>query len=166
MNQLLNRHTVTRGVVVIALLLVAIVVLPETLGGDWISTLTSVAIYSVVAAGLVVLYGKVGMISLGQIALLGLGTWVATRLNYLVELPFPVMLLATGAITCVVGVLIGLPRPPAQRPLSGADHADGRGSAHDHPAHDRVPERRAWILRPPLGGRPVESRGGAPPDVG
>ena len=80
MIDLLDRGTVTRAVVVAALLAVALFVLPSTLGGDWINTLTSVAIYSVVAAGLVVLYGKVGMISLGQIALLAIGTWTATRL--------------------------------------------------------------------------------------
>ena len=49
------------------------------------------------------------MISLGQIALLVIGTWVATRLSYATGLPFPLLLLVTGAITCVVGVLIGLP---------------------------------------------------------
>ena len=49
------------------------------------------------------------MISLGQIALLAIGTWTATRLNYAFHLPFPVLLLVTGAITCAVGVLIGLP---------------------------------------------------------
>ena len=92
-----------------ALLAVALFVPPATLGGDWITTLTSVAIYSVVAAGLVVLYGKVGMISLGQVGLLAIGTWTATRLHYLLDLPYPLLMLATGAITCAVGVLIGLP---------------------------------------------------------
>ncbi len=57
----------------------ALFVFPAVLGGDWIKTLTSVAIYAVVAAGLVTLYGRVGMISLGQIALLAIGTWTATR---------------------------------------------------------------------------------------
>ncbi|HUK45235.1 MAG TPA: branched-chain amino acid ABC transporter permease, partial [Gaiellaceae bacterium] len=70
---------------------------------------TSVAIYSVVALGLGILYGRVGMISLGQIGLLAIGTWTATRLNYAFHLPFPVLLLLTGAITCVIGTLIGLP---------------------------------------------------------
>jgi branched-chain amino acid transport system permease protein len=104
-----TRDILVRAVVIVALLAVALFVLPATLGGDWITTLTSVAIYSVVAAGLVVLYGKVGMISLGQVALLAIGTWTATRLHYLWDLPFPVVMLVTGAITCVVGVLIGLP---------------------------------------------------------
>ena len=61
---------------------VVLFVLPATVGIDWVKTFTSVAIYSVVAAGLGVLYGRVGMISLGQIALLAIGTWTATRLNY------------------------------------------------------------------------------------
>ena len=49
------------------------------------------------------------MISLGQIALLAIGAWVATRLSYATALPFPLLLIVTGAITCVIGVLIGLP---------------------------------------------------------
>src|SRR3954447_17649017 len=104
-----SRGIATRAIVIGVLLAVALFVLPAWLGGDWITTMTSVAIYAVVAAGLVVLYGKVGMVSLGQIALLGVGTWVATRLNFLVDLPFPLLLLVTGLITCAVGVLIGLP---------------------------------------------------------
>ena len=95
--------------IVAVFLVVVLFVVPSTLGSDWVTTFTSVAIYSVVAAGLGILYGRVGMISLGQIALLAIGTWVATRLSYATALPFPVLLLVTGAITCVVGVLIGLP---------------------------------------------------------
>jgi branched-chain amino acid transport system permease protein len=105
----LARGIIGRSAVIVAFLGVALFVLPSVLGGDWIKTLTAVAIYALVAAGLVTLYGKVGMISLGQIALLAIGTWTATRLSYAVGLPFPVLLVATGAITCVVGVLIGLP---------------------------------------------------------
>jgi len=100
---------VIRGLVIAALLAIALFLLPATLGSDWIKTLTAVAIYAVVAAGLVVLYGKVGMISLGQIALLAIGTWTATRLSYATDIPFPLLIIITGAITCVIGVLIGLP---------------------------------------------------------
>ena len=103
------RGIIGRSGVIVAFLGVVLFVLPSTLGGDWIKTLTSVGIYAVVAAGLVTLYGRVGMISLGQIALLAIGTWTATRLSYASSLPFPILLLVTGAITCVVGVLIGLP---------------------------------------------------------
>jgi branched-chain amino acid transport system permease protein len=104
-----ERPDVIRGAVIAALLAIALFLLPATLGSDWINTFTSVAVYSVVAAGLVVLYGRVGMISLGQIALLAIGTWVATRLSFATNLPFPVLILVTGVITCAIGVLIGLP---------------------------------------------------------
>ena len=53
-----------------------------------------------VTLGLGMLYGRVGLVSLGQVALLAVGAWTATRLNYAVDLPFPVLLLVTGAITC------------------------------------------------------------------
>jgi branched-chain amino acid transport system permease protein len=101
--------SIGRSAVIAAFLGVVLFVLPSVLGGDWIKTLTGVAIYAVVAAGLVTLYGRVGMISLGQIALLAIGTWTATRIAYAADVPFPLLLLVTGVITCAVGVLIGLP---------------------------------------------------------
>src|SRR5207248_10404295 len=55
-----------------------------------------------------VLYGRVGMISLGQVALLSIGCWAGTRLAYATSMPFPLLLLVVGAITCVIGVLVGL----------------------------------------------------------
>ena len=104
-----DREITFRAVVILAFLAIVMFLLPSVLGSDWIKTFTSVAIYSVVALGLGILYGRVGMISLGQIGLLAIGTWTATRLNYAFHLPFPVLLLLTGAITCVIGTLIGLP---------------------------------------------------------
>jgi branched-chain amino acid transport system permease protein len=105
---MLEHGTVRSAVAVAAVLGVALFVIP-LLGGDWITTFTSVAIYSVVAAGLGILYGRVGMISLCQIALLAIGTWVGARFAYLTDLPFPVLLLISGVITGVIGMLIGLP---------------------------------------------------------
>ena len=108
-SALMLRGILGRSAVIAVFLGVSLFVLPSVLGGDWIKTLTAVAIYAVVAAGLVTLYGRVGMISLGQIALLAIGTWTATRLSYAYDIPFPLLLLVTGVITCVAGVLIGLP---------------------------------------------------------
>src|SRR4029079_4762301 len=90
-------------------LALAIFALPGFFGNDWIFTFTSVAIYSVVALGFGLLYGRVGMISLGQVALLSVGCWIGTRLAYATSMPFPILLLATGAITCAIGVIVGLP---------------------------------------------------------
>jgi branched-chain amino acid transport system permease protein len=73
-----------------------------------VTTFTSVAIYSVVALGFGVLYGRVGLISRGQIALLSLGCWIGTRLAYASSMPFPILLLVVGGIVMVIGVLVGL----------------------------------------------------------
>jgi branched-chain amino acid transport system permease protein len=101
--------TIIRGAVVLALLGIALGVLPAIAGADWITTFTSVAIYSVAALGFGILYGRVGMISLGQVALLTLGCWIGARLAYGTSMPFPLLLLCAGGITCAIGVLVGLP---------------------------------------------------------
>jgi branched-chain amino acid transport system permease protein len=98
-----------RAVAIIVLLVFVLVALPDLLTTYWLKVLTSVAIFSVVALGLGVLMGRVGLVSLGQIAILALGAWVAARLFYGTSLPFPLVLLASGLITMVLGTLIGLP---------------------------------------------------------
>ena len=84
-------------------------VLPPLVGRYWIQVLTAAAIYAVVALGLGILYGRVGLVSMGQIAILAVGGWTAVRLDQAFALPFPILLLATGLVTGAVGVLIGLP---------------------------------------------------------
>ena len=49
------------------------------------------------------------MVSLGQGAVLAMGAWVAARLLFATGLPFPIVLLAAGLITMVLGTLVGLP---------------------------------------------------------
>jgi branched-chain amino acid transport system permease protein len=105
----IDRGRLARAGVIAAFLAVALFVLPLA-GGDWTKTFTSVAIYAVVAAGLGVLYGRVGMISLGQIALLEIGVWIAARIAYATHaIPFPLLIVVTGLITGVIGILVGLP---------------------------------------------------------
>jgi branched-chain amino acid transport system permease protein len=105
----LERGLAVRATIAVVLLAIAIFVLPQIAGADWITTFTSVAIYSVVALGFGILYGRVGLISLGQVALLTIGCWIGTRIAYATSLPFPVVLLLAGGITCAIGVLVGLP---------------------------------------------------------
>lgn len=98
-----------RPLVIAALFLFAILALPPLLSPYWMGILTAVAVYAVVAAGLGVLVGRVGMVSLGQIAVLALGSWVAARLLFATSLPYPVVLLLAGVITGAIGTLVGLP---------------------------------------------------------
>jgi len=105
----IERGVVVRGVIIAALFAFVFFAVPTLVGADWLTTFASVSIYSIVAAGFGILYGRVGMISLGQVALLSLGCWTGTRLAYATSLPFPVLLLVVGVITGVIGTLVGLP---------------------------------------------------------
>jgi branched-chain amino acid transport system permease protein len=98
-----------RAAVITALLLFVLLILPSLLSGYWTNVCTAVAIYSVVALGLGVLMGRTGLVSLGQIAILALGAWVAARLFFATGLPFPLVLILTGLITMVLGTVVGLP---------------------------------------------------------
>jgi len=104
-----ERGTVVRALVIAGLLTFALFALPALLSTYWIKVLTSVAIFAVVALGLNLLYGRVGLVSLGQIALLAFGGWVAARLLFLTSLPFPIVLVLAGLFTAALGTIIGLP---------------------------------------------------------
>ncbi len=101
--------TAARLVAPTALLAVVLFALPALLDSYWLQVMTGVVIYSIVTLGLGVLIGRVGMVSLCQFVLLGIGAWVALRLGYATDLPFPVLVLLAGLITGVIGTLIGLP---------------------------------------------------------
>jgi branched-chain amino acid transport system permease protein len=49
------------------------------------------------------------MVSLSQFLQLAMGAWVALRLAYATDLPFPVLVLLAGLVTGLIGALIGLP---------------------------------------------------------
>ena len=104
-----GRTTAARTAAISALLLFVLLALPALLSDYWITVLTAVAIFTVVALGLNLLFGRVGLVSLGQIALLAFGSWVAARLFFLTSLPFPIVLLLSGLLTAGLGVLLGLP---------------------------------------------------------
>jgi len=75
----------------------------------YVDALVQVVIYSIAALGLGLLVGRVGMVSLGQAAVLAIGAWVGARILFASSLPYPVVLLASGLITMIIGSLVGLP---------------------------------------------------------
>ncbi|MGH2850382.1 MAG: branched-chain amino acid ABC transporter permease [Solirubrobacteraceae bacterium] len=105
----LRRSEVANIVVITAGVLFTLFALPSLLSLYWIDTATAAVIFAVAALGLGVLVGRVGMVSLGQVAVLGLGGWVAARLLFATALPYPIVLIMAGLITMVIGTLIGLP---------------------------------------------------------
>jgi branched-chain amino acid transport system permease protein len=92
-----------------AVLIVVLLALPAVLSAYWTDVMTAVIIYSVVALGLGLLMGRVGLVSLGQIAVLALGAWVAAKLAFATGIPFALVLLLSGLVTMVLGTLVGLP---------------------------------------------------------
>jgi branched-chain amino acid transport system permease protein len=105
----LDPRSFVRPVLVAALLLFALLAIPSIFSLYYVDAWTQVAIYSIVTLGLALLVGRVGMVSLGQGAVLALGAWVAARLLFATGLPYPLVLLFAGLITMVLGTLVGLP---------------------------------------------------------
>jgi branched-chain amino acid transport system permease protein len=66
-----------RAMVATLTVLAAIIVL--TAGGYWLSIFTSSFAIALAAAGTGLLYGRLGLISLCQFALVGIGGWVTLR---------------------------------------------------------------------------------------
>src|SRR6201985_3940588 len=100
-----------RAAIIAVAVRAVIILLPQILSLYYIDAMTQVAIYSVVALGLGVLVGRVGLVSLGQAAVLAIGAWVAARLLFATGLPYEVVLLAAGVIPMLLGPLVGLAAP-------------------------------------------------------
>lgn len=75
----------------------------------WLQIFTSGLISSIAIAGVSLLYGRLGLISLNQYALVGIGGWIALRVNYASGLPFEVSMVCGGVGAAVFGTLWGLP---------------------------------------------------------
>ena len=104
-----TRPQLIKAVVTTVLVLFAFFALPELLSLYYIDTMTQVAVYSMVTLALGLLVGRVGLVSLGQVAVLAIGAWSAARLLFATTQPYPLVLLEAGLITMLAGLLIGLP---------------------------------------------------------
>jgi branched-chain amino acid transport system permease protein len=105
----LRRGDAINVAVIAAGTLFALLALPSLLSAYWVVNVTVAFIYAIVCLGLGLLVGRVGMISLGQGAVLALGGWVGARILFASSLPFPLVVLITGLITMVLGTMVGLP---------------------------------------------------------
>jgi branched-chain amino acid transport system permease protein len=92
----------------VALVVLALAV-PALFSPYWLRSFTTSTIYAIACAGVGLLYGRVGLASLGQVALLGVGGWITLRLGHAGSIPFPLLLLIAGFGTCIIGVVVGLP---------------------------------------------------------
>jgi branched-chain amino acid transport system permease protein len=93
----------------VAVFLFAVFFIPAYFDSFWIANFTQMAVFSILAASAGLLYGRVGLVSLGQVASYGIGCWVTIRLAFATSLPFPVIVILGGLVAACIGVLIGLP---------------------------------------------------------
>ncbi len=94
---------------VAAAVLLGLFAVPAFFDAFWIANFTQMVVFSIVVASAGLLYGRVGLVSLGQVAPYGIGCWVTMRLAFATTLPYPVLLLVGGLVASIIGVLIGLP---------------------------------------------------------
>ncbi len=105
----MGRRSLTRVAVIVVLLLLALFALPPLMSEYYTVTMTQVAIYSIVTLGLGLLVGRVGLYSLGQLAVLIIGAWVGARLLFGTGQPYILVVIEAGLVTMIIGSLITLP---------------------------------------------------------
>ena len=94
-------------------LLVALAIAPvagAAIGGNYVPYLLNmVGIATIVALGLNLLTGSAGLVSLGHAAFLAIGAYTAGWLATTLSFPFWMTITISGALTGVVGLLVGMP---------------------------------------------------------
>ncbi len=98
-----------RNIAVFVILIALLVCGPIVLGTYWTRIFTVSAIFAIAAAGIALLYGRLGLVSLFQVALIGVGGWITLRVGHATSLPFEVLLVIAAIGTGLIGVLVGLP---------------------------------------------------------
>ncbi len=88
---------------------VVAILLPLFSGGYLTSILLLIAIYSIVAVSLNLLYGYTGQLSLGHSAFLGIGAYAFTLICVKLHVGFWPAFFAATAISGIFGFLIGIP---------------------------------------------------------
>ncbi len=85
------------------------VFLPLLAGSYWLSVFTSAAIFAMAISGVAFMYARLGMVSLTQVGLMGIGGWVTLRLNHLWNWPFEVNMVLAALATMICGWVLALP---------------------------------------------------------
>ncbi|MEY3264864.1 MAG: hypothetical protein RL717_2341 [Pseudomonadota bacterium] len=82
---------------------------PFLFSAYWLNTFSTVACLTLVAGTVALLYGQLGMVSLAQFALSGVGGWFCLRLVHGTGMPFELALVLGALIAGLFGLILGLP---------------------------------------------------------
>jgi branched-subunit amino acid ABC-type transport system permease component len=100
---LLSLAVAAIGALAIALLL------PECVNSYWLRVLTAATILALASLSAGLLYAQLGMVSLCQFALVGVGGWVTLRIWHATHVPVEMALLCGGVAAALFGLIFGLP---------------------------------------------------------
>jgi branched-chain amino acid transport system permease protein len=95
--------------VLLAGLLVFLLVLPQFATTYWLDVMNRISIAIIAAAGLNVVTGYTGLISLGTAAFLAVGGFATAAMAGKAGLPFVVVIPLSGLLTALVGLVFGIP---------------------------------------------------------
>lgn len=98
-----------RTALVVAGIAVAAVIVPSLLDAFWTKSYTASLIFAIAALGVSILYGQLGEATLAQVALMGVGGWVALRVSHGTDLPFVLVVVTAMTVTAIVAGIVGLP---------------------------------------------------------
>ncbi|MGH6981020.1 MAG: branched-chain amino acid ABC transporter permease [Stellaceae bacterium] len=98
-----------RYMTIIVTIVVISGIIALTSGGYWLSNFTQAYCFALALSGCALLYGQLGLVSLCQWALVGVGAWIALRFYHYFHPPFFVTILVGGFGASAIGMIWGLP---------------------------------------------------------
>ena len=98
-----------RVIAIIAVVSLISGVIAAACNGYWMSNFTQSYCMALTLLGCALLYGQLGLVSLCQWALVGVGGWVSLRVYHSFHPPFLITVLAGGIGASVIGMIWGLP---------------------------------------------------------
>jgi branched-chain amino acid transport system permease protein len=98
-----------RVIAIVGVIAVISGIIAASSGGYWLSNFTQAYCMCLTLLGCALLYGQLGLVSLCQWALVGVGGWISLRFYHYVHPPFFVTILVGGVGASAIGMIWGLP---------------------------------------------------------
>lgn len=109
MNWIIDKYKANSKYYNLFILFIILFILPFILGRFSIYNLNMIAIYAIVAVGLDILLGFTGQVSLCHAGFFAIGGYSYIILTNTFHLNFFINLLSSGLITCLSGLIVGIP---------------------------------------------------------
>ena len=103
-------RSTARAVAPVVTCALAALLIPDLVSAFWLRTFISVAVFALPALGIALLYGRLFVASLAQVALVAIGGWTALRISHQwSDVHFIISVLSGGVVAGTIGAIVGLP---------------------------------------------------------